>query len=336
MHVSAWMASFLLKLLRLKSTIMKSFVFIVSIFLFSPFFAIGQDEKKDVSESYNKLVKRYEAMKDSLSKVNPLLPAVSSVMMNKNQLEVNLFNTILSATRARNIYGDLYDLNARSTYLYNTLQFTYGISENARWNLGLDLNLTSARIGDNNSSMFEVFSSNVEGNSQFARAITSMGPRIRWKPFQDNYRVTLQSSILFPALKDEDIKYLLGKNQVYFQSQLLYNFLPNDRFFLFSQLGFQYGFKNEDVSTKFYPALTGYGVYYIPRKTILFSIINYTPFFMNETQWEHFANALQIGGGMQYQISKNILINGYFTKCIWGTNYPHFSSYTIGLRFVTG
>jgi hypothetical protein len=315
---------------------MKRLVFAVIVVLFSTFFVSGQNVITEDRDSYNQLEKRYAEMKDSLSKVNPLLPAVSSVMMNKNQLEVNLFNTILTATRARNSNGELYDLNRRSTYLHNTLQFIYGISENARWNMGLDLNLASARIDNSSSSVFKIFSSNEQGNSQFARAITSIGPRVRWKPFQDNYRFTLQSSFLFPVLNDAEKENLLGNSQGFFQSQLLYHFLPDDRIFLFTQLGFQYGLKNENASSKFYPALTGYGIYYIPRKTILFALINYSPFFMNETNWEHFANALQIGGGVQYQISKNILINGYYTHYIWGSNYPVFSSYTIGLRFVTG
>jgi hypothetical protein len=314
---------------------MKRFVFTGSVFLFSFLFASGQDVKSEDSDSYHRLVKKYYEMKDSLLKVNPLIPAVSSVMMNKNQLEINLFNTINTATRARNSNGDLYNLNARSTYLYNTLQFTYGISENTRWNLGLDLNLVSVRIDARNSSVFQIFSSKVHGNSQFARAITSIGPRIRWKPFQDNYRLTLQNSFLFPVINDAEKQNLLGKNQVYFQSQLLYSFHPVNRIFLFSQLGFQYGLKKEDVSSKFYPALTGYGIYYIPRKTVLFALMNYSPFFMNETNWEYFANALQVGGGVQYQISKNIQVNGYYTNCIWGTDYPVFSSYTVGLRFVT-
>jgi hypothetical protein len=315
---------------------MKQMVFATTVFFFSFLIARGQDVKKEERDSYQQLVKKYEAMKDSLSKVNPLLPAVSSVMMNKNQLEINLFNTILSTTSARNDDGELYNLNSRTTYLFNTLQLTYGVSKNSRLNLGLDIHLSSARIDNENSSLFKVYSSEVQGNSQFARAITSIGPRIRWKPIQDNYLFTVQSSFLFPVLNDAGKENLLGTSQTYFQSQFLYSFHPAESFFLFSQVGFQYGFKNEDASSKFYPAITGYGIYYIPKKTVLFALINYSPFFMNETNWEHFANALQIGGGVQYQISKNILINGYYTKYLWGTSYPAFNSYTIGLRFVTG
>ena len=315
---------------------MKKFGLTLSIVLFFIIFVSGQEKKEEESSYYNQLVQRYEEIRDSLSGQNLLLPAVSSVMMNKNQIEANLFNTILTATRARNDNSELYDLNARSTYMYNTLQLTYGISKNLRWNAGIDMNLVSARIDDSNSSMFKVFSSNVDGNSLFARAITSIGPRIRWKPFRENYQFTMQSSLLFPILNNSEKKYLLGENQVYFQTQLLYNIPVNEQIFLFSQLGFQYGFKNDIVSSKFYPSLTGYISYFIPRKTVLFALVNYTPFFMNENGWEYFADAMQIGGGVQYQISKKILINGYYTNYVWGTSYPRFNSYTIGIRFVTG
>jgi opacity protein-like surface antigen len=308
---------------------------VIHLFLFAVIAVNGQDEVGKKNDSYNQLVQKYEEMKDSLSNLNLLIPAVSSVMMNKNQLEINLFNTLLSATKSRNSNGELFELNARSTYLFNIVQLNYGISKNARWNVGMDFNLTSARIDSKTSSMFKVFGSDDSGTGRFARAITSIGPRVRWKPFMKNYRFTVQSGLLLPVMNNPEKTYLLGENQVYLQSQMLYNFTVSERVFIFSQLGFQHGFKTNDTSAKFFPSLTGYGGYYLPRNLIVFSLLNYTPFYMKDNNWNYFASALQLGGGVQYRLSENLLINGYYTNYIGGTSYPNFNSYSIGLRYVT-
>lgn len=298
--------------------------------------ATGQDKNTGRQNNYDQLVQRYENMRDSLLKLNLLLPGVSSVMMNKNQLEINLYNTILSANKARNNNGEIFDLNTRSTYLRNTLQLAYGISNNLKWNAGLEVNLTTARIdNDTQSSMFKVFNSTVAGNSRFARGITSIAPGIRWKPFQKNYNFTIQGSLLIPIINNIQKESLLGTKQFYFQSQFLYNFQADEHIFLISQLGFQYGFQYDDVSTKLFPNLGSHVAYYIPSKTIVFALINYSPFFMNEDSWKFTSDALQIGGGVLFQICKNMTINGYYTNFIRGKNYLHFNSYSIGLRFVT-
>jgi hypothetical protein len=115
---------------------------------------------------------------------------------------------------------------------------------------------------------------------------------------------------------------------------LLYNKPLSERIFVFSQLGLLYGFKKENVSSKFYPSLTGYLSYFIPKRTILFALINYTPFFMKENGWNYSASSLQAGGGVQYQISKSLLINAYYSNNIAGTNFQDFSSYIISVRYV--
>jgi hypothetical protein len=298
--------------------------------------ATGQDKNKERQNNYDQLVQRYENMRDSLLKLNLLLPGVSSVMMNKNQLEINLYNTLLSANKARNNNGEIFDLNTRSTYLRNTLQLTYGISKNFKWNAGLEVNFTTARIdNDTQSSMFKVFNSTVAGNSKFARAVTSIAPGIRWKPFQKNYNFTIHGSLLIPTINNTEKESLLGTKQFYFQSQFIYNFQADEHIFLISQMGFQYGFQYNDVSTKLFPNLGGHVAYYIPHKTILFALVNYAPFFMHEDSWKYTSDALQIGGGVLFQICKNMMINGYYTNYVRGKNNLCFKIYSIGLRFIT-
>jgi hypothetical protein len=55
---------------------------------------------------------------------------------------------------------------------------------------------------------------------------------------------------------------------------------------------------------------------------------------MKENGWNYSASSLQVGGGVQIQISKRLLINAYYSNTVAGTNYQDFSSYTISVRYV--
>jgi len=315
---------------------MKRFLIVAIFFLCTVFYSLGQEKISDPEDGYKKLETRYQFLKDSLSKTYQFIPAVSSVILEKGQFEIIYFSSILTANKFRDDNGNLDELNVRSTYFYNTLQLTYGFSKNRKWNVGFDINSISARVDDDrNSSIFKVFGSDEIGNSRYARAINSFGPRLRWNPFQRTNQLTLQSSMLFPTSISLEKQGILGQNQIYLLTQLLYNKPLSERMFLFSQLGFQYGFKKEEVFAKFYPTLTSYVSYFLPKRTILFLLLNYTPIFINDENWNYAAGTFQVGGGVQYQISKNFLINAYYSNNIAGSNYQDFDGYTVSLRFVT-
>ena len=314
---------------------MKSFFLII---LLSALFINGvlAQEKKDTIDRYQSMETRYQKLKDSFRISNPFIPAVSSVMIKHRQIELNYFASLASANRYRDIGGNLQDINARQTYLYNTLQITYGISKDVRFNIGLDVNAAMGRIDeDPNSSVFKVFDESVTGNSRHAGAITSFAPRIRWMPFKNNYRFTIQSSVILPMPVNDAKQQVLGHSQIYFLSQFLYNLPLSERLYLFSQLSLQYGFKRANVPAVFYSPLSVYLSYYIPKKLILFGLMNYVPIFTKESKWTYSRYTVQAGGGIQYQVSKQILLNAYYATDLKGKNYPNMGSYTISFRFIT-
>ncbi|SDG58133.1 hypothetical protein [Chitinophaga filiformis] len=292
-------------------------------------------QEKDTTSHYQQLEEKYQRLKDSTSRLSPFIPAVSSVLINYKQVELNFFASMISANNYRDDDGHLGDLNARQTYLYRTIQATYGVSKHARFNAGIDVNIVMGRIDqDRTSSMFKVFDSGVEGNSRFARAITSIAARIRWRPLRRNYNFTIQSSVIFPTGIDREKQYVLGYNQIFLMSQFLYNQPLSERLFLFSQLGLQYGFERENVPAAFYSPLSLYLSYLIPRKTIPFILFNYIPMFSKNNSWSYSRYTMQVGGGVQYQITRRLLINGYYANDIKGKNYPDFNTYSLSLRYV--
>ena len=294
----------------------------------------GQNEGKDSVDHYQELENRYQFLKDSLTKTYFFTPAVSSVMMEQNQVEVIFYGLLSSSNEYRDNERRL-GQSFQKTSIFNIgLQITYGVSKNANWNFGFDINYKATRIdADRNSTMFRVFNSEVTGNSKFASAINSFGPRVRLKPFQQNSNFILQSGVLFPTSYEKEKELVLGKKQINFLQQFLYNQPLGDRFFFFSQLGLQYGFKNKNALPGFLSNVTAYINYLIPRRIVVFGFLNYAPYFVKNEKWKYTLSATQAGGGVQYQFSKKILINVYYSNTIGGKNTPDFDNYTISLRF---
>ncbi len=292
-------------------------------------------QENDSTNHYGQLEEKYQRLKDSVSRLSPFIPAVSSVLVNYKQVELNFFASIISANNFRDDDGHLGDLNGRQTYLYQTLQATFGTTKRARFNVGFDVNMVMGRIDqDRTSSMFKVFDSGVEGNSRYARAITSLAARLRWRPLKRNYNFTIQGSFIFPTNVSNEKQQVLGYKQTFLALQFLYNQPLSERLFLFSQLGLQYGFKRENVSDVFFSPISLYLSYLIPRKTIPFILFNYIPMFSKNNSWSYSRYTMQVGGGIQYQFTRRLLVNAYYANDIKGKNYPDFNTYSLSLRYV--
>lgn len=282
----------------------------------------------DTSKASN----RYQDLQDSLALLYPTLPAVASVVLKRNQLEVIVFNALLSGKKFRDTDGSLHLSSYRQSYLYSTLQVNLGISRNDRLNVGVGIQTTMARIDDDeNASPFNVFSSRTTAGSWSARAVSSLTPRIRWRPFATNYRFTVQSSVSLPLGLSAADQQLLGAPQVAWLNQFIYNQPLSNRLFLLSQLSVQHVFKRRQVPGALLTPLSLYLSYYLPRRTVVFTLLNAVPVWA-KTQNRH---TIQAGAGAQYQLSRQLLVNGYYAHDVWGKNYPHLATYSLGLRLVS-
>jgi opacity protein-like surface antigen len=295
--------------------------------------SFAQDSTSQSTGS-KKFEDEYKRYRDSADKY-ALVPAVSMALIQKGEIEINLFNSLLTATKYWNDDHERIDLNARATYLYNALQVSYGVSKNSRLNIGLDINMVTGRIDtDPNSSMFQLFNSSTSGNSRQGGAIASIAPRIRWRPLKNNYKFTIQSSVSIPTVKSDNQKKVLGQNQFYFLTQFLYNQPLSKRLFLFSQLDLQYGFKNGKMPQVLYTPLSFYLSYLVPKRTVLFTLVRYVPIIRESTSWKYSGYTFQAGGGVQYSFNKAFLINAFYAGTLYGRNYGNYQNYNVGLRYL--
>jgi|GEM_PF-1215176 len=293
---------------------------------------LAQDIKSDTADHYTQLEHKYRLLKDSVGRY-AFIPAVSSIMVDHKQIEINLFNSLLTAVKYRDDNNHLQDINGRQSYFYSTLQFTYGISKKTNFNIGIDVNAVWGRLdADESSSALKVFTSKTDNNSKYAGVLRSIAPRIRWRPLKNNYNFTIQSSVNIPLPITDEKKQVLGNNQVYFLLQFLYNQPFTKRIFLFTQLTAQYGFKNSSVSSVFYSPIALYLSYLFPKRTILFALANFLPVFNNGNYNQY---TFQAGGGIQYQASHHFLVNAYYSQDVYGRNFSSFNSFNLSLRFIT-
>lgn len=299
---------------------------------FSFQFTFSQDSIPVPVTHVNKAEQRYKFLKDSLSKFQ-LVPAVSMILIKKTEVEINLFNSILSATEYRDDQGTINKLNARTTYMYNILQVSHGVSKTSRVNIGFDVNLISGRIDpDPNTSVFKVFNSYTTPPSKYASAISSVALRVRWQPFKNNMNFVIQSSLIIPTVSKDEKKDLLGQNQVSFSAQFLYSQSLSKHFFLFGQLSLQYGFSNSRIYSATFTPLAIYLSYVPTKRMVIFALVNYIPVFQKNTNWRYQSYALAAGGGLQYSISDNFLINCFYTNTFKGKNYGNYTGYNLGAR----
>lgn len=291
----------------------------------------GQTNKPATDEPSPKMEEKYQALKDSLSQFPQLIPAVSSIIIGHKQIEINFFNSLITANKYRTKGGIAENSTFRQTYFYNGLQITYGLPKD-NLNIGLDVNTTSAMIDYNReNSYFKIFLPYQEPNRSSGLTVTSIGPRVRWRPFTNNYRFIIQGNVLFPTYGNSSSKNLLGQEQTYISTQIFYSQPLYKKLFLFSQTGVQYGFKNNLGPSVLLIPITGYLCYLVFPKTVLFGLASHNQLLSRNIQYK-VSNTTQAGLGLQYQFSNRYFFNVYYASEIAGKNYNIFDNYSLSIR----
>ncbi|REG92866.1 transporter family protein [Algoriphagus antarcticus] len=294
--------------------------------------SFGQDKiLLDSAKDSDKIEQKYSVLKDSIAKYRQLIPAVSSIVINSGEIEIVFFSSLAYAGSFRNDLGNNDDLPFLQTYLQNGLQATYGIKSD-RLNLGLDINTGLVDI-DNNANNFpsSIFRKKEYPDISTGLTVTSIGPRMRWRPFLKNYNLVIQVSTWFPTYGKSDYSYLFGLEQVYANAQIFYNQPITKKLFLFSQIGMQYGINNKKSSNIYIFPFSLFLSYLATQKVIFFGFGNHVQIRSNESIFKN-AGTTQLGLGTQYQHSKNYALNVYYAKEVGGKNYYSYDNISLSIR----
>ncbi len=176
--------------------------------------------------------------------------AVSPVILEKDDIEIYMFNSLVSFWDGLYQYSSVLNGNyiadrRRFSSMDNVLRVSYGFSESKRWDLGATIQYRQVRLDNEaRSSPFRVFEGDsFSGNSE--RGFTRLGLQVRWMPLPKIPELTLQSSLRFPIAKNEQLKTDLGAQRMSFDLNATWYNEVLAQTFLFLQTGWTTRFKND-------------------------------------------------------------------------------------------
>ncbi len=282
-----------------------------------------------------------------------LLQFTPSQLFAKGQYEVNLFNNLYSQTAIRNADGDRISTGIRTSILTSTLQYTVGVSNNARINVGADVVYAAGAVGPaSGSSHFQLLGSDVAARSS---AIASIGARIKVQPFKKLPFYSIQSTFSVPVGSDleglSSRPTFIALNRYVWNNQFFYDFKLSDKLRLFYEFDVRYFIRrNNEVfyQPNFVDLPSVLFLNYFPNaKLNLFVMGQYAPRYGNtpgtETEAQRFGLLqwfTQVGGGFKYQVTDQLGLEVSYGNFIASRGRQGFEAgggqvVNFGLRFIS-
>jgi len=306
----------------------------------------------------NDLNQTLEAETGSNSFIQTYTP---SKLLKKGQLEVQLYNNLYTQTAFRNDDRVKVDLGIRENYFTGLINILYGVSDNRKWNVGLDINLRTVRIDEEDASPLKVLS--FRKNDRTNRSgVSSLGPTVKFAPFK-NPNVSIKSSFLIPITKDNE-----GVEQIIVDSQSVsrYPFFDWDRFTWWNQFFYDKNigskwqlFLEADLLFRFAKPASSYAdnnpkddildtpmsaflSYFPSEKSTVYVMLQYSPRFgLNKIAGNEIVSEFNVQGdfaqtgiGFKYQISNKIGLEVLYSNFFTSANQGAGNTFNFGIRYI--
>ena len=261
-----------------------------------------------------------------------------SQLMRHQQFELKVFNNIYSQTFYRGEDKEDIDLDERQTFLTSQWQFTYGVSKNNRWNIGFDFYINSVRYDSNESvSPIKIFD---KSGATYARtALAHMGPRIKFLPFKNAERLSIQSAFLFPVERNLETPRFLAHDGSIWWTQIFYD-ITFSKVQLFFDGSLVYRFKQNSEENGFLRTPVSLFLNYFPSpKFTFYGMIQHNPLIRrlpegSQTTFARTGHYTQAGLGLKYQVIPSLNIEILYSNFFDSRNDGAGSTYNLGLRFI--
>ena len=254
---------------------------------------------------------------------------VVSAAIPKGSIETKIFNNLYSQTTTENGEGARI---ARATFFTSNLSFLYGV--NSRFNLGFDARYRRVRNDMLPSSPFDVFGSG-EGLSS-RQGLTTLGPKIRWAPFEKLSNFSIQSTFSFPIgqeLEGNGNLPYIDWNGATWWTQFFNDLSIGGSLSLFTEIDLlieDIGNPGSGASNRFSTPATLILSYFPTPKSTLYALSGFSPYW--QRQFDYFA---QLGLGAKYQITPKFeleLLYTSFTNRFLEQNNGLASTFNFGIR----
>jgi len=253
-----------------------------------------------------------------------------SKLIAKGQYDIKWFNNLYTQTKSTFTDGT----EPRETYFTSTLEAFTGVSESKRVNLGLFLEFRSNVVADRPATDVFLF----DGERGTARSgLTTIAPAIKFVPFSKVHNFSVQSSVHIPLVSEEvrdgvflDQKGWIIQNRFYYD----YTFSEN-KFQIFSELNTELNLGDEDESFANNSLNLVPAVFFSYFPSSNFTILVLAQHLQRLDLGNNFAqDYTAVGGGLKYQITKEINIETLYTNFVRGNNTGLGQTFNIGLRTV--
>ncbi len=279
----------------------------------------------------------------------------AGTLLRKGQMDFTLFNTIYTET-ANDWQGEVFE-GYRATFATALLQWTIGVSNNARFNVGFDLSLRGTGRASQNTSygaMDRAFRFENTDSTRFGIGV--IGPRIKFSPFKGINNFSIQSSLLFsPNEAPEGRSPSAGQGGLYWiewdryvwWNQFFYDkTFANDQFQVFAEVDLLFRFKRRENQVNHIDLPANLFFSYFPTPQITFyAMTQYVPRFAGSPVYdengmditEDFvigANYTASGLGFKYQFTSYFNIELLYTNFWAARNNGLGETFNLGLKYL--
>lgn len=316
-------------------------------------------EPENISKENGETVENAEEdLKDVLENMGPapsddinLQTFTAGSLLGKGKFDFTLFNTLY--TENNQIWQGEAFSGYRATFVTHLIQVTYGLTENKRINVGLDINLKNSGLSTIDSSYGGISNAFAYTNNDSARVgITSIGARVKVQPFKSVNNFSIQSTLYMPTVRHpEGFSDPEGLNNLYWADWdrvTWWNQLFLDKTFgkfqLFTELDFLFRFKRYDSQIGMLDMPASVFLSYFPTpKITVYGMTQHVARFTNNinghdeivTDWVIPMNYTASGIGFKYQILSNFNVELLYTNFWRGKNTGLGETFNIGLKFLT-
>lgn len=198
-----------------------------------------------------------------------------SVLLSAGQFEVNQFNNLYSQTATRDDNGDKVLLGERQSFLTSSFSFLYGLSS---VNVGLEVNVNTARYTTRSSSMFSIFGGSAADYSRVA--VSSIGPRVKFSPLKSVTGLSVQSTFLIPLASNLESPRFVGHDRYTWNTQIFLDRAIGEKTRVFFELGVLYRIKRESQQPNFFRTpMSAIFSYFPTAKSTLYVLGQHAPAF---------------------------------------------------------
>lgn len=249
-----------------------------------------------------------------------------SKLIGKGQWDIKLFNNLYTQTESTFPSED----GIRQNFFTSTLEAFTGISESRRVNFGAILEYRA------NGRDFILENGSVERRT--TSGITSIAPAIKFVPFKNVGNFSILSAFSIPLIDAEvdDNGVFLDQKGFTWQNRFFYDYtFPGKKWQIFSEINseFNFGDQEESFANNSLRLTPGVFLSYFPSSKFTVLVLGqHTELVDLGNNFSQ--NFTALGGGLKYQLTKELNIEGLYTNFVRGRDTGLGETFNIGLRAV--